>query len=167
MLPNLKLLSLVVFVALTVSGCTTQLAPKYDAALFDGVTGINVNIMSLFASVSNGSESARCIQREEKYNFIIGSVDALAIQSDARPLPKNAVIKKVNAYLSSRGLSAINSDENSAPSAYALQQVSSQLVKMKQVDCQSGLTKNVVALFKNAVTTSMDQAITYESFLNR
>ncbi|MFT6254463.1 MAG: hypothetical protein ACJATV_000712, partial [Granulosicoccus sp.] len=85
----------------------------------------------------------------------------------ARPLPKNAVIKKVNAYLSSRGLSAINSDENSAPSAYALQQVSNQLVKMKQVDCQSGLTKNVVALFKNAVTTSMDQAITYESFLNR
>jgi citrate synthase len=42
------------FWVLSIVGCTTQLAPKYDEALFKGVTDTNVKIMELFASVSAG-----------------------------------------------------------------------------------------------------------------
>jgi hypothetical protein len=65
MLRNVKLLPFAVFVALMASACTTKLGPKYDAVLFDGVTGVNVSIMTLFASVSDGSTSDGCAQRKE------------------------------------------------------------------------------------------------------
>lgn len=156
-----------IFIAsvILITGCATQLAPKYDAALFKGVTDTNVKIMELFASVSAGTDSASCSDREEAYNAAIGSVDALALQSKARPIPKNSITEKVNKYLESRGVGTMTGDV--APSANSLEHVSLQLTKMKEVDCKSGLKPGAVATFKNAVIISMDQAITYESFLDR
>jgi hypothetical protein len=153
------------FWVLSIVGCTTQLAPKYDEALFKGVTDTNVKIMELFASVSAGTDSSTCSERDNTYNSVIGSVDALALQSKARPMPKNSVTEKVNVYLESRGIGSMTGD--AAPSASSLKEVSKNLSKMKEVDCKSGLTDGTVATFKNAVVISMDQAITYESFLNR
>ena len=153
------------FWVLSVVGCATQLAPKYDEALFKGVTDTNVKIMELFASVSTGTDSSTCSERESSYNSVIGSVDALALQSKARPMPENSITEKVNEYLESRGVGSMTGD--AAPSASALEEVSKNLTKMKEVDCKSGLTDGAVATFKNAVVISMDQAITYESFLER
>jgi len=154
-----------IFWVMFVAGCATQLAPKYDAALFAGVTATNVKIMELFASVSAGTDSSTCSEREKSYNSNIGSVEALALQSEARPIPENSITEKVNEYLESRGVGSMVGD--AAPSARALENVSKQLTKMKEVDCKSGLTDGAVAIFKNAVIISMDQAITYESFLDR
>lgn len=147
------------------SSCTTQLAPKYDAAIFDSLIQTNVKIMQFFASVSEGTESTSCNQRESNYNSMIGSMNALAIQSKARPMPDNSITKKVSQVLKTKGLTAL--DDGVAPSASALEEVAKQLTKMKQVDCRSGLSPIVVSTFKNAVIISMDQAITYESFLER
>jgi hypothetical protein len=146
-------------------GCATKFAPKYDEALFEGVTDTNVKIMELFALVSAGTNSSTCSARQSSYNSVIGSIDALALQSKARPVPENSITEKVNQYLESRGIGSMTGD--AAPSASALEEVSKNLTKMKEVDCKSGLTNGVVATFKNAVIISMDQAITYESFLNR
>jgi hypothetical protein len=154
-----------IFWVVLVVGCATQLAPKYDEALFKGVTDTNVKIMELFASVSAGTESSTCGERESSYNSVIGSVDALALQSKARPEPENSITEKVNEYLDSRGVGTMTGGV--APSASALEEVSKNLTKMKEVDCKSGLTDGAVATFKNAVIISMDQAITYESFLDR
>lgn len=156
---------IVIFWVLLVMGCATQLAPKYDKALFDGVTDTNVKIMELFASVASGTESSTCGERESSYNSAIGSVDALALQSKARPVPENSVTEKVNVYLESRGVGTMVGGV--APSASALEEVSKNITKMKEVDCKTGLTDGAVAIFKNAVIISMDQAITYESFLDR
>ena len=153
------------FWVLFVVGCVAQLAPKYDEALFKGVTDTNVKVMELFASVSAGTDSSTCSKRESSYNSIIGSVDALALQSKARPMPENSITEKVNTYLESRGVGSMTG--GAAPSASSLEEVSKNLTKMKEVDCKSGLTDGAVATFKNAVIISMDQAITYESFLNR
>ena len=155
---------LVLLIVISV-GCAVQLAPKYDAALFEGVTNTNSKIMELFASVSTGTDKATFNEREQSYNSIIGSVDALAIQSKARPMPENKLTEKVNQYLEKRGVGSMTGDV--APSANSLEEVSKQLSKMKEVDKKSGLTPGAVAAFKNAVIISMDQAITYESFLNR
>ena len=161
---NLYQAALVLLIAF-MAGCAVQLAPRYDAALLDGITETNVTIMKLFASVSDGTDQATCAERVDTYNSVIGSVDALALQSRARPLPENPVIDRVNEHLDARGIPPLAGDV--APSADSLDQVSIQLVKMKEVDCKSGLGKGAVAAFKNAVIISMDQAITYESFLNR
>lgn len=143
--------------------CSTQFVPKSDVALYKGITDTNVKIMELFATVSAGSDSNTCSERLSLYNSSIGSIDALALQSKARPMPENSITKQVNGNLESRGIRVLTGDV--APSANALENVSRQLVKMKEVDCISGLSVSAVELFKNAVIISMDQAITYESFL--
>jgi hypothetical protein len=87
------------------------------------------------------------------------------MQSEARPIPENSITEKVNEYLESREIASMTGDI--APSANSLKEVSNQLTRMKKQDCKFGLTEPVVATFKNAVIISMDQAITYESFLSR
>lgn len=157
-----------VFILLTVlmlNACATQLAPAYDKALFDGITQTNIKIMALFASVSKGTKANDFSQREKMYNDIIGNVDALALQSKARPVPQNKVTEKVNQYLQSRGVGALS--DGVAPSANALEVVSKNLVKMRDTDQARGLGKDLVPVFKNAVIISMDQALTYEAFLER
>lgn len=137
------------FWVLFIVGCVAQLAPKYDEALFKGVTDTNVKVMELFASVSAGTDSSTCSERERSYNSIIGSVDALALQSKARPMPESSITEKVNIYLESRGVGSMTG--GAAPSASSLEEVSKNLTKMKEVDCKSGLTDGAVATFKNAV----------------
>lgn len=151
--------------ALFLASCVTQLAPQYDQALFDGITETNTQTLQLFAAVSSGTSAETFSQRETTYNNLIGTIDALAMQSRARPVPKNKVTDKVNAYLESRGISGLSDSE--APSAAALEEVSKNLSKMRDTDKAGGLNPAVVAVFKNAVVISMDQALTYEAFLER
>ena len=150
---------------LLLAGCTVQLAPRHDAALYDGIVRVNTRIMEMFASVAEGTDAATFDTRAALYNELIGTVDALALQSRARPVPESALRDQVNDYLGSRGQKLLDDDE--VPSAAALEQVSKQLAKMKQVDRERGLGAFAVAPFRNAVIVSMDQAITYESFLQR
>lgn len=156
---------LVLFSLQLLSACTTRLAPSHDAQLYHDIRQTNIKIMTLFAAVSMGSTSASFSQREPLYNELIGTLDALAIQSKARPVPENAISEKINQILTKRGMSVIN--DGSPPSAEALNAISKQLTKMKQTDAQKDLKPLLVATFKNAVIISMDQALTYESFLNR
>jgi hypothetical protein len=121
--------------------------------------------MELFASISAGTSAETFSEREEKYNAIIGSIDALAMQSRARPVPENKISEKVNAYLDSRGVGALSDGE--APSASSLDEVSENLVKMRDKDKVDGLKPGAIAVFKNAIVISMDQALTYEAFLER
>jgi hypothetical protein len=154
-----------IFLITILTSCTVQLAPKYDAALFNGLTNANVKIMELFASVSSGTNNSTFSQRDKNYNAVIGLIDALALQSKARPIPENSITEKVNTYLESKGIAPMT--DKGAPSANSLEEVSKNLSKMKEVDSKMGLKSNVVKVFKNAVIISMDQALTYESFLDR
>lgn len=160
---RLKVSLLGMLVLLT--GCLAQLAPQYDRVLFDGITRTNQSLMAFFASVAEGTEPSDFPTRENSYNQLIGAVESLALQSRARPVPENDATDKVNRYLDERGIAPV--DGNVAPSADALDQIAIQLTKMKAVDRESGLKPGAVALFKNAMVVSMDQAMTYESFLDR
>lgn len=155
----------VVLVAMTLTGCAVQLAPRYDAVLFESLIRVNPRIMELFASVAQGTSETTFEEREASYNSLIGIVDALALQSRARPVPESDLSDKIDEILRKRGMDP--GDDGVPPSAHALDEVSKNLAKMKEVDQASGLRPIAVAAFKNAVVISMDQAITYESFLNR
>ena len=152
---------------LFLASCATQLAPRYDAALFSGVTELNVSLMALFATVADGTVNDQpCNSRASQYNQLIGRVDALALQSRARPMPSGKVLEKLNEYMDERGFGSIVGDE--PPSAAALDRISEDLTKMKDQDCtDGGLTALPVAAFRNGVIISLDQIITYESALNR
>ncbi len=158
-------LLMIVSMALIIGGCPAQLAPNYDKAIIDGLTSLNTNTMEFFASVSGGTKKADFSKRKVKYDSLIGGFDALAIQARARPVPKSKVIDKVNELLDKRGVAILADDE--APSSTAIAKIAETLEKMKSTDQKQGVTAIEVIAFKNQVAIFMDQALTYESFLER
>lgn len=150
---------------LLLAGCfSVQLAPNYDADLFKQITEANVEVMQLFAATSSGTDQSTFAQREHTYNAIIGKLNALALQSDSRPIPDAELLEKINKRL---GESSLPNDPDSIPSAGVLLTVSGQITKMRDTDKSKGLNAETVNLFLNGARLSMQQVITYESFLER
>lgn len=164
-LSNISMLTVTSIVLLLLPGCAAQLAPDYDQALVDGLVSINTEVMQYFASVSSGTTKDTFSEREDSYNKLIGSLDALEIQAKARPFPKNDATEKINEFLSERGVNMLESDE--APSAYALKKISETITKMRDTDKKQGITAVEVLAFKGQTVIYLDQALTYESFLER
>ncbi|MFC0396879.1 hypothetical protein [Paraburkholderia rhizosphaerae] len=92
----------VVASVLSIAACTVQLAPDYDPALSSGIRNVNSEIMSLYSSTSMGTSADTFAERADRYDQIIGSLDALALQSQSRPIPDDALRGKVEQYLKDR-----------------------------------------------------------------
>jgi hypothetical protein len=150
---------------LMLTGCATKLAPSYDKAIVDGLISANTTVMEFFASVSGGTQKDTFDQRKEKYSNLVGRFDALALQAKARPVPNNKIIDKINDFLSKRNVPI--PDDSETASVTAMAKISETLVKMRDTDKKQGVTGYEVQAFKNQVTIYLDQALTYESFLER
>ena len=154
---------------LFLSACATTLAPSYDQAIVNGLQSTSQKLMQFFASTTSGTTSgtarAAFDDRQVTYDNIIGSLDALVIQARARPIPKNSVTERVNAALEKRGVRVLDGDD--APSASAMQEISKTMVKMRDTDRKQGVTAFEVLAFRNQVEIYLDQAITYETYLER
>lgn len=150
---------------LLASACVTQLAPDYDQALVDRLNATNEALMEFFASTSQGVKPSAFGDRKASYDNLIGRVDALVIQARSRPIPENSVTEKVNAALEKRGVQIL--DDGDTPSATALQRISETMVKMRDTDQKQGVTALEVTAFKGVVSIYMDQAMTYENYLER
>lgn len=154
-------------VALSLFGCATQLAPPYDKALVDGLYTVNTETMILLATASGGTKPDTFSTREEKYNALIGQLDALAILAAARPVPKNKVTEAINQLLEKRGSETVVEDDATPPSAHAIKKISETLSKMRDTDRKQGVTATEVQAFRGQAVIYFDQAITYENFLQR
>lgn len=150
---------------LLLGACVTQLAPDYDRALVERLNTTNVSLMEFFASASPGVKQNSFNDRKPTYDSLVGMLDALVIQARSRPVPQNSITEKVNAALEKRGVQIL--DDGDTPSATALEQISKTMVKMRDTDLKQGVTAFEVAAFKGQVSIYMDQAMTYENFLER
>ncbi|WP_444923023.1 hypothetical protein ACJJH9_12930 [Microbulbifer sp. DLAB2-AF] len=162
--PKVAFALLYIVLALAISSCS-QLAPRYDAELYSDLTEVNAELMQFFSSVSHGTDKDSYAKRDQNYHALIGRIDALAMQSNTRPMPNKDTLKKINNYFSSTGADIVFNEQ--PPSVNSLKKISSSLNRMRKEDEDKGLRSTIVALFKNEVVISMDQALTYESFLNR
>jgi hypothetical protein len=153
------------------TSCTISLAPKFDQRIMDGLSGSSAEIFQLIAEVSGGTDSSSFSKREEKYNRLIGKIDALELEIRVRPMPANKKTErltgKVNETLQKRGLPALVTAGDTAPSATALTQIAKHLLQMKNTDRTSGLMPATVELHKGFIRLYLDQALTYERFLKR
>lgn len=155
------------FLSLALSGCAAQLAPQYDKPVADGLNAVSAEAMTLFASAAGGTRKESFATREEKYNAVVGKLDALALQAGARPVPQNKFVDAVNKLLDKRGAPPLVDDDATPPSAHAIAQISRTVSKMREVDKMQGVTGTEVELFKRQAAIYFDQAITYENFLQR
>ncbi len=152
---------------IALAGCALQLAPAYNKMVVDELNAVSTDAMILFASTSNGTDKNSFSSREDKYNSLIGRLDALGLQAGARPMPKNKVTDAINRALDKRGSTAMSDDDNTPPSAYAIKKVSETLSKMRDTDRSQGVTAYEALAFKGQASIYLDQAITYENFLQR
>jgi hypothetical protein len=159
------LLVMAVFVSL--AGCATQLAPPYDKNVADGLSAANTEAMTLLAAASQGTDKNTFSSREEKYNTLIGKLDALSLSAGARPMPKNKVTEAINKLLEKRGGKAIDDDDSTPPNAHSIKKIAETLTKMRDTDKKQGVTAYEAQAFKGQIVIYFDQAITYENFLQR
>jgi hypothetical protein len=149
-------------------GCSASLAPQYSQAIVDNLSNGTKESMQLLATVSAGTKSSDFGSRESNYNSIIGTLDALKLQIQSRPSPQtktlDKILKEMNERLRARGLPEVK-DIN--PSLKAIEQIIANVTKMKETDKAQGVTKEEVALFRGSIVLFFDQALTYESFLNK
>lgn len=163
--PILKRSTLIFFISLSLLlGCKTQLAPEYDKAIVEDVTTLSDQTLTFFAEVKNGSDQSAFDSKVDKYNTLIGSFEALAVQAKARPVPNNIATNKIKDLLGPENSESLSSEY---PSAFAFEKIAQTFEKMKESHSGNNLTATEVAAFKNQVKTYLDQAITYESFLKR
>lgn len=158
---------LVVVSLLSLTGCATQLAPTYDKNVAEGLSAASTETMTLIASASQGTDKNTFSSREEKYNTLIGKLDALALSAGARPMPKTNMTEAINKLLEKRGAKPIIDDDSTPPNAHSIKKVAETLTKMRDTDKKQGVTATEVLVFKGQLVIYLDQAITYENFLQR
>ncbi len=161
---------ILLIVVFLVNGCSVSLSPKYEQAIIDNLSVAANQVFELTASVSQGSTKADFSKREESYHQVIGKLEALELQINARPLPRNKqidkIIDKANEKLQERGIATLINVNDISPSATALKQVRTNISKMKEVDKLQGMTSEESKIFKGFITLYLDQALTYEKILN-
>jgi hypothetical protein len=155
---------------LIATSCAVSLAPRFDQGIIDNLSTTSIEVFQLLSEVSEGTTSSDFDKREEEYNEVIGKLEALALQINARPVPDNKtvdkIISKANSSLQKKGSTLISVNET-APSATALKNVTANVTKMKQTDKLQGITAVEALAFKNNIELFFDQALTYERFLNK
>jgi hypothetical protein len=149
-----------------VTGCAIRLAPNYDKTIIDSLNSANVEVMELFASTSGGVSKETFLEREGKYNKLIGVLDALRLQSSTRPVPRSLLSQ---VFASGPDINSKLEDIKvlEAPSTDSIKLMVNTLTKMRDVDKKQGLTSVEVSAFKGQFEISMDQALTYEKALER
>lgn len=159
-------------VALTLSACTTQLAPAYDDALLQGLVKADEKALVLFSAVSNGSGKQEFREFSSRYDNLIGTFGSLQNQAKARATPPLAkkLAEQMAKYEILKDVCGGDTGDpgscvNSSPSAMA--EIINTLSKMRETHESQGLKKDIVKLFKGSYDISINQAITVETALKR
>jgi hypothetical protein len=156
--------ALLLTLCLFLSACAAQFAPYYDQALVDRLNATNTEVMTLFAAASGGTSANTFAAREDRYNNLIGRLDAMVIVAGARSISQERLTEIINELLQARGHQPLENDDATSPSAHAIQSISEALGKMRDTDKKQGLTAPEVMAFRGLVVIYFDQAITYEYF---
>ena len=151
--------SVLLVASLWLLGCATQLAPAFDERIVDGLTRANADAMTLFAAFSAGAPTSRFAEYRDRYDQLIGAVDALEMQIAARPTPE--LPAGLSAPLAQRAVDA------SGPPVEPVQGMSRTIRMMRDTHAASGLTAAEVDGLRRQWTIYADQALTYEAYLNR
>jgi hypothetical protein len=151
--------------------CTVTQTPRSDKAIIDSLSTSSTEVYQLLSAASSGTTQDGFTLRAERYDNIIGKVEALKLQVNARPMPRNEMLNKIvlraNTRLAQTGGGALISTMGKAPSAGALEEIIANLIKMRDTDKKQGVTADEVRLIKGNINLYLSQALTYEKALNQ
>ncbi len=163
---SLSCFSLMMFL----QSCSIQLSPQYDVKIVDSLTENSDELLSFVEEISDGTKKVEYAEREEKYNNLIGKLESLELQVKARPIPSNKLLTKirdkVNAALKAKGNGKLISIDDNAPSAKAIENIIKNIKVLKSDDKIKDVDDLQIKAYKGNIVLYLDQALTYEKFLN-
>lgn len=153
--------------AFVLAACTVQLAPAYDPALVQGLDQTNAQTLTLFAELETGSPASQFDTYAPRYAALIGQFDALRQQAMARQIPPLA--RRLASLKLVERICRTDSDPtacvNTSPAS--LEQILSNLRRMRDTHRSAGLQPDIVALFRGGYDPAIAQALTVEAALKR
>lgn len=163
--------SLIILIALAISGCAIQLSPAYNQATFTSISDLNVKTETLMAAVSQGGTGGDFAKYKATYDQLIGGFSAARMQTASRdvPAPSQRVLKiaHLDSVCGNDPTNCVN------PTPHHLDQVIKVLTKMRDVH-QSGELKgylvtgsNGIGGFKYQYEIEMTRILLFESALQR
>jgi hypothetical protein len=126
--------------------------------------------MTLFASMPSGAPKATYAKRDTAYNTIIGNLDAVRLQIQARLNPSPpAIVAAVMARpaTSSSAIADAQKAMTDVPSLGSVETMKHTMDVMRNTDSRRGLSPMLVDGFRRRFEISMEQALVYEKALNR
>jgi hypothetical protein len=166
----LRAFVLLAALTIAVSGCALRLAPNYDKDIFDGLSKANELAMTQFAAVTPGTHFA---DREKGYIAVIGKLDSVRLEAEARPNPKipavaDKIAKSIAASvdLQSNDLTQAEIDDLAgAPTPELAKEMIAGFQLMRDTDRIGKLSAPVAARFKSEFEIYMFIALNYEKAL--
>lgn len=155
-------------VLLAASGCTIQVAPAYSPAFVTKVEDANTKTLQFYASLRGGAKKTTFASRSSRYDDLIGTFDALSIESAARPAPQSGTVTALKRQL---GMAPSAKYDDKPASAPDLADIADILRDLRQLDesgrleGEAGVTQ--VALHRDDTIGQMKRVLAYEKFLNR
>lgn len=149
------------------SGCAIQLVPDYDQALLEGLNDANIEALTLFAEVENGSPVEEFPDHARNYAALIGKFGALRQRALSRYVPPLATRLSEKKIIRDFCASATNPDGCLNASPGSIGEILANIRQMRDLHRARGLTGGAVVAFRNRHDIQIDQALTVENALKR
>jgi hypothetical protein len=155
-------------VALVLAGCGIRLAPNYDRDIIDGLARTNEDALTLFASVANGAPPGSYPRRVDAYNALQGKLESVGAMVKARGTPQPPATGVALLGVVGVQNAQQQADQYMQPSTGPNIEAMIRIVNlMRNDDSRGKLSALSVMTLKNNFSAEMNQALTYEKFLNR
>jgi len=162
--------SLLLAVAILLSGCAIKLAPSYEESIVVGLSRFDALILTRMAAVADGTKPGLDAAQKAAYDRLEGTGRALITLIRARPAPQSGVSGWLAESLADRipasgdasGIAILQ-----VPTDDQVEQILKQLAAMEDEDLRQGLAPGQYQLYANAIDSFMRNALTYEMALKR
>lgn len=167
LLKGYRYVAAILLLAGLLSACAVRLVSDYDPSLYNRLTALNEETLTLFSALSSGATAASFSDQSATYDKMIGGFDALRIVADARPTPGLGMLGRFDA-----ALGKVCGDFDSFQDCIDvtpdnLELIVERLSGLRDRHKSSGLGPNTVAAAKQGYEVIIAQLLSLEAALKR
>lgn len=166
-----RLLFVLVSLFCAISGCSIQLSPAYDQAMYASLSELNVKTETLFSSLSRGGTAGDFQKYKPTYDQLIGGFSAARIAAASREVP--APSQRLLGISHLKGVCGEDPTNCVNPTPHHLEKVVALLTAMRDTHQQGKLVSELVTGlngqggFKGQYEIEMSRILVFEAALQR
>ncbi|MGY2996909.1 hypothetical protein [Mesorhizobium sp. URHB0026] len=166
-----RLLLVLLSLICTIGGCSIQLSPAYDQAMYASLSDLNVKTETLFSSLSRGGTEGDFPKYKPTYDQLIGGFSAARVTAASREVP--APSQRLLGISHLKGVCGDDPTNCVNPTPHHLEKVIALLTAMRDTHQQGKLLSELVSGlngqggFKGQYEIEMSRILVFETALQR